>query len=69
MDFGVKLNDLLVWEKHFWLKIIQTLKLIVNNDLSLLNQRPGPRLNINPVFPRYGDSRVKDKTVAVPSYL
>ena len=30
---------------------------------------PGPRLNIKIVFPRYGDSHVKDKTVARPSYL
>ena len=30
---------------------------------------PGPRLNINTVFPRYGDYHVKDKTVVRPSYL
>ena len=30
---------------------------------------PGSRLNIKTVFPRYGDSHVKDKTVARPSYL
>ena len=29
----------------------------------------GPRLNIKTVFPRYGDSHVKDKTVSRPSYL
>ena len=29
----------------------------------------GPRLNIKTVFPRYGDSHVKHKTVARPSYL
>ena len=29
----------------------------------------GPRLNIKIVFPRYGDSHVKDKTVARLSYL
>ena len=28
-----------------------------------LIRRPGPRLNIKTVFPRYGDSHVKDKTV------
>ena len=28
----------------------------------------GPRLNIKTVFPRYGDSHVKDKTVVRPSY-
>ena len=28
-----------------------------------------PRLNIKTAFPRYGDSHVKDKTVARPSYL
>ena len=26
-------------------------------------RRPGPRINIKTVFPRYGDSHVKDKTV------
>ena len=30
---------------------------------------PGPHLNIKTVFSRYGDSHVKDKTVARPSYL
>ena len=30
---------------------------------------PGPRLNIKSVSPSYGDFRVKDKTVARPSYL
>ena len=30
---------------------------------------PGARLNIKNVFPRYGDSHVKDKTVVRPSYL
>ena len=29
----------------------------------------GSRLNVKTVFPRYGDSHVKDKTVARPSYL
>ena len=28
-----------------------------------------PRLNIKTVFPWYGDSHVKDKTVSRPSYL
>ena len=32
-------------------------------------QSPGPRLNINTVFPRYGDPHVKDETVSRPSYL
>ena len=31
--------------------------------------RPGPRLNMKTVYPMYGDSHVKDKTVARPSYL
>ena len=35
----------------------------------LHDQQPEPRLNIKTVFPRYGDSHVKDKTVARPSYL
>ena len=29
----------------------------------------GPCLNVKTVFPRYGDSYVKDKTVVRPSYL
>ena len=29
----------------------------------------GPRHNIKAVFPRYGNSHVKDKTIARPSYL
>ena len=29
----------------------------------ILKWDPGPRLNIKTVFPRYGDSNVKDKTV------
>ena len=33
----------------------------------LLPVIPGPRFNIKTVFPRYGDSHVKDKTVARPS--
>ena len=31
--------------------------------------RPGPRFNIKTVFFRYGDTHIKDKTVARPSYL
>ena len=34
-----------------------------------LTKKPGPRLNIKTLFPRYGDSHDKDKTVARPSYL
>ena len=30
---------------------------------------PGPHFNIKTIFPRYGDSHVKDKTVTKPSYL
>ena len=36
---------------------------------SKVTQGSGPRLNIKTVFPRYGDSHVKDKTVMRPSYL
>ena len=36
---------------------------------SLAAQDSGYHLNIKTVFPRYGDSHVKDKTVARPSYL
>ena len=47
------------YERHsFW-----------HNDLILWRQRSGPRLNIKTVFPRYGDSNVKDKTAARPSSI
>ena len=32
-------------------------------------RQPGACLNIKTIFPRYGDSHVKDKTVVRPSYL
>ena len=38
---------------------IGTVMVVIFND----SCRPGPRLNIKTVFPRYGDSHVKDKTV------
>ena len=34
-----------------------------------IDELPGPNLNIKTVFPRYGDSLVKDKTFTKPSYL
>ena len=46
-----------------WYLIIKLLKLLQ------LTWRSGSCLNIKTVFPRYGDSHVKDKTVARPSYL
>ena len=39
------------------------------NDTSVNSNTAGSRLNIKTVFPRYGDSHVKDKMVARPSYL
>ena len=39
------------------------------NHKAIFTETPGPRLNIKTVFPGYGDSHVKDKTVARPSYL
>ena len=35
----------------------------------VMTPRPGPLFNIKTVFPRYGDSFVKDKTIERPSYL
>ena len=52
--------------------------LYVNIDISLtagitilkwFSQLPGPRLNINIVFPKYGDSHVKNKRFGSPYYL
>ena len=37
--------------------------------MPLLLLSPGPCLNIKTVFPKYGDSHVKDKRVMRPSYL
>ena len=34
-----------------------------------MHKPSGPCLNIKAIFPKYGDSRVKDKTVVRPSYL
>ena len=31
--------------------------------------KPGPRLNIKTIFPRYGESKIKDKTVMRLSYF
>ena len=36
---------------------------------AISRSRPGPRLNIKTIFPRYDNSHVKDKTVARPYYL
>ena len=46
-------------------------KYAMSMAVTLLCQRKetGPHLNIKTIFPRYGDSHVKDKTVARPSYL
>ena len=46
--------EMTTWDKTFYRLIIRS---------------PGPRLNIKTVFPRYGDSHVKDETVTRPSYL
>ena len=40
---------------------------MVGNEVR--KKRHGLRLNIKTAFPMYGDSDVKDKTVARPSYL
>ena len=40
-------------------------KFIYKNE----SQQPAPCLNIKTVFRRYGDSNVKDKMIARPSYL
>ena len=38
-------------------------------EMQSYSNTPGPHLNIKTVFPRYGNSHVKDKTVARLSYL
>ena len=49
---------------HDWLSIAER-----NGGKTLSLESLGPCINIKTVFPRYGDSHVKDKTVARPSYL
>ena len=36
---------------------------IMASQIKENTKAPGPRLNIKTIFPRYGDSHVKDKTV------
>ena len=55
-----------------WNSQVFTVVVYWRNMWSLLSVTlitPGPRLNIKTIFPRYGDSHVKDKTVARLSYL
>ena len=46
--------------------IFQSLSILVRYKV---HTSPGPRLNVKTVFPKHGNSHVKDKTVARPSYL
>ena len=41
----------------------------IPHHVSSPSRRPGPHLYIKTVFPRYGDSHVKDKTVVRPSFI
>ena len=41
----------------------------MRKDKNKVQQTLGPRLNIKTIFPRYGDSHVKDKKVTRPWYL
>ena len=54
--------------RYSWSEMASQLKAMYHIPLTILKP-PGPRLNVRTVFPRYGDSHVKDKTVARPSYL
>ena len=62
------------WETWSWCMCYDSSSLLfstcglVSFDVSLC-WYSGPRLDIKTVFPRYGDSHVKDKAVARPSYL
>ena len=47
----------------------QPLSCVLSVRSTLYSQLSGSRFNIKTVFPRYGDSHVKDKTVERPSYL
>ena len=51
-------NNVSIHENQIPRKLIQGARQVQWNT-----KTSGPRLNINTVFPRYGDSHVKDKTV------
>ena len=69
------------WLSTFWIQRRLVVFLWHNHDLKQVSQepilqqmecpltKPEPRLNMKTIFPRYGDSHVKDKTVVRPSYL
>ena len=56
--------NFLYCESKYWFEIQ-----ILFHQSGIQCRQSGPRLNIKTVFPRYGDSHVKDKTVMRPSYL
>ena len=49
--------------------IVRNLLKSADTIMTKLSVGPRPHLNIKTVFPRYGYSNIKDKTVARPSYL
>ena len=65
-------SDRIIISSHKW-KMYFTSKHLCSGSLSfyvyLPPPPPPPRLNIKTVFPRNGNSRVKDETVVKPSYL
>ena len=48
---------------------ISTTEFFSDLRTTIVTETTGPRLNIKTIFPRYGDSHVKDKTVVRPSYI
>ena len=65
-------NDVIVMTQKCYIDVATCPCPYLNDGLPYLAQtswQTGTRVNIKTVFPRYGDSHVKDKTVAKPSYL
>ena len=58
------------WSHNNHLIFLMSMPILIRQHLCIeMVLRPGPLLNIKTIFPRYGDSHVKDKMVSQPSYL
>ena len=70
LDLAHKVHGLttLITTMYAGITIVEYI-LLMNSNLSSVPDYPGPRLNIKTVFPRYGDSHVKDTTVVRLPYL
>ena len=61
--------DLLLSQEQPTVMHLNILSFLNEADKQTAGWSPGPHLNIKTIFPRYGDSHVKDKAVVRLSYL